>query len=128
MDLNKITKYVTQWHAPLSPKFNYRYVVIGLDNEFRSRKAYVIVFCENLMDVKAVEYGMYTQYIRYISHYKIADLDKFPRNTRGLSVIGSPFYARIYWEIGMKEYLLRTSASTQARAHIKNVMSKLGKA
>ena len=128
MDLNKITKHVTQWYAPLSPKFNYRYVVIGLDNEFRSRKSYVIVFCENLMDVKAVEYGMYTQYIRYISHYKIADLDKFPRNTRGLSVVGLPFYAHIYWEIGMKEYLLRTSASTQARAHIKNVMSKLGKA
>lgn len=127
MDLNKITKYVTQWHAPLSPKFNYRYVVIGLDNEIRSRKAYVIVFCENLMDVKAVEYGMYNQYIRYISHYKIADLDRFPRNTRGLSVIGSPFYAPIYWKIGMKEYLLRTPAAKCARPHIKNVMSKLGK-
>lgn len=128
MDLNKITKYITQWYAPLSPKFNYRYVVIGLDNEFRTRKSYVIVFCENLMDVKAVEYGMYTQYIRYISHYKIADLDKFPRNTRGLSVVGLPFYTHIYWKIGMRENVLKTSANTQAYAHMKNVMSKLGKA
>lgn len=127
MDLNKFTKYITQWYAPLSPKFNYRYVVIGLDNDF-GKKSYTAVFCENLMDVRAVEYGMYTQYIRYISHYKIADLDKFPRNTRGLSVVGLPFYAHIYWEIGMKENILKTSASTQARAHIKNVMSKLGKA
>ena len=127
MDLNKFTKYVTQWYAPLSPKFNYRYVVIGLDNEF-GKKSYETVFCENLMDARAVEYGMYTQGIRYISRYKIEDLDRFPRNTRGLSVVGLPFYAHIYWEIGMKEHILRTSANTQARAHIKNVMSKLGKA
>mgnify|MGYP006387883935 FL=1 len=127
MDLNKFTKHVTQWFAPLSPKFNYRYVVIGLDNDY-AKKYYKAVFCENLMDVKAVEYGMYTQGIRYISRYKIEDLDRFPRNTHGLSVVGLPFYAHIYWEIGMKEHILRTSANTQARAHIKNVMSKLGKA
>ena len=37
MDLNKFTKHVTQWFAPLSPKFNYRYVVIGLDNDYAKK-------------------------------------------------------------------------------------------
>lgn len=127
MDLNKFTKHVTQWFAPLSPKFNYRYVVIGLDNDY-AKKYYKAVFCENLMDVRAVEYGMYTQGIRYISHYKIADLDRFPRNTRGLSVVGLPFYTHIYWRIGMKEHVFGTSVGTQARARFDDVRSKMNKA
>lgn len=124
MDLKKFTKYITQWSTPLSPKFNYRYVVIGLEREF-GRKWYKVVFCENLMDVQAVEYGMYTQEIRYISSYKIADLDKFPRNTQGLSVVGLPFYSHIYWEIGMKERLAFSNNNTQARVHKKNVLKRL---
>lgn len=127
MDLKKFTKYVTQWFAPLSPKFNYRYVVIGLDYDY-VKKYYDAVFCENLMDVRAVEYGMYTQGIRYISHYKISDLDRFPRNTRGLSVVGLPFYTHIYWRIGMKEHVFGTSVGTQARARFDDVRSKMNKA
>ena len=117
MDLNKFTKYVTQWRSPLSPMFNYHYVVIGLDNNF-GNKYYKAVFCENLMDVRTVEYGMYTQGIRYISYYKIADLERFPRNTRGLSVVGLPF----------RSYLMDLAFSkndTQARVHKKNVLKRL---
>lgn len=127
MDLQRFKKYIHQWDKTLSPKFDYRYVVIGLERGY-AKDWYNVVFCENMIDVYAVEYGMRTQDIKYISHYKISDLDTFPRNTRGLKVVGLPFYSHIYWGIGLQEHLAHTDVYKQAKAHEKNVMAKLRKA